>query len=326
MTTHLTRRTVFISGACLPAVIVRPSLASGQGKKQESVRVLTAHPVTFALASALSKGSRIAVEAVQPARLPATRLTSYLAGRGKAALAEAARRADAVITFRSFWPDDPFYPHARRSNIRIVEIDAGQPLDGALPGIAVAESRDDGALYKALGLQPMPATGEGSAPWLAPTNMGRMAGILAGDLTRLDPSSLDAIAANLGALKQRLLALKTEADVALAGPENLSAIALSPRFSYLAADLGIDLRASITAAPAEWTPERAAKLTAWLKDDAVTAVLLDAAPSDNLADAIKAASARFAVLASIEGESDDPASVIQANIRALADLFGRRDR
>jgi hypothetical protein len=42
-----------------------------------------------------------------------------------------------VIGVRSLWADDPLYPIARRSNIRIVEVDAARPVDGALPGIAV---------------------------------------------------------------------------------------------------------------------------------------------------------------------------------------------
>jgi hypothetical protein len=258
MSTSFTRRT-FTAGIGLYALLL-PRLASGQDAAPRKVRVVTAHPAAFALASALTKGSEIAVEAVQPAKLPATRLTSYLAGRGKAALADVARKADAVVTFRSFWPDDPLYPHARRTNIRIVEIDAGRPLDGALPGLAIAEPRDDGAVYKALDLQPMPATGEGAAPWLAPTGMGRMADVLAADLSRLEPSSAGTVAANLAGLKRQLLSLKAEADVALAGADDLTAVALSPHFGYLAADLGIDLRASITAAPAEWTPERSEKL------------------------------------------------------------------
>lgn len=126
-----------------------------------------------------------------------------------------------------------------------------RPLDGALPGIAIAEPADDGAVYAALDLAPMPATGEGSAPWLAPGSLGRMADVLAAGLSRLEPSSADIIA-NLAALKQKLLALKADADMALADADDLTAVALSPHFAYLSADLGIDLLASITAAPGEW--------------------------------------------------------------------------
>ncbi|MDV3059445.1 metal ABC transporter substrate-binding protein, partial [Pseudomonas paracarnis] len=40
--------------------------------------------------------------------------------------------------------DDPLYPVARRSNIRIVEVDAARPVDGGLPGIAVQPGVTDG--------------------------------------------------------------------------------------------------------------------------------------------------------------------------------------
>lgn len=325
MSPRLTRRGLFMASAATVIAFRTGSAQEVTATEFEtaSVLVLTAHSAAFALASALTKGSTIKVEAVQPAKLPATRLTSYLSGRGRGALADAAGKADAVITLRSFWPDDPLYPHARRSNIRIVEIDAGRPLDGALNGIAIADPSDDTAIYAALELTPMPASGEGMAPWLAPTAMGRMADVLAADLSRLDPQSAKAIAANLAALKQQLLSLKAEADTALAEADDLTAIALSPHFAYLASDLGIELVGSITAAPNEWTPERSAKLATWLRENAVSVVLLDAQPNDDLANAIGEADARFAVLSSIEGETADPAATIRENLNRLAGVFAK---
>lgn len=314
MNDRLSRRRLLSATLAMPvAAFPGPAAASA------ATRVLTAHPAAFALASTLAKGSAIAVAAVQPAKLPATRLAAYLAGRGRATLAEAAVEADAVVTFRSFWPEDPLYPHARRANIRIVEIDAGRPLDGALNGIAIAEPSDDGAVHAALGLSPMPATGEGSAPWLAPSSLGRMADVLAADLSRLDPSSAEAIAANLANLKRALLSLKADADVALAEADDLTAVALSPHFAYLAADLGIDLLASITAAPNEWTAERAAKLAAWIAANGVSAVLLDGEPGPDLAEGL--AGVKTAVLADVEGGSADIVGVVAANLDRLKAVF-----
>ena len=129
--------------------------------------VLAGHPVTYALASDLATGSTLKIVRAAPENIPPTRLSAYLTGRGEAAFADAAREADAVITLRSLWPEDPLYPLARRSQIRIVEIDAAQPIDGALPGIALQAG-------KALPSQ----------PWLDPVNLGRMADILANELGR----------------------------------------------------------------------------------------------------------------------------------------------
>ena len=106
-----------------------------------------------------------ACAALQGPPLPASRQPSYFAGRGASALDKAARDADAVIGLRSLWPDDPLYPLARRSNIRIVEVDAARPVDGSLPGIAV----QPGSLKDGLNSQ----------PWLSSNNLGRMADVLA---------------------------------------------------------------------------------------------------------------------------------------------------
>jgi hypothetical protein len=91
--------------------------------------VLTTLPVTHSLASALLDGTAVQLNAA-PANLPASRQPSYFSGVARS-LAKAAQQADAVIGVRSIWRDDPLYPMARRSNIRIVEIDAARPVDGA---------------------------------------------------------------------------------------------------------------------------------------------------------------------------------------------------
>ena len=102
-----------------------------------ATQVLTTLPVTHSLASTLLKGTSVQLKRAAPGNVPASRQPSYFSNRGAASLAKAALQADAVIGVRSIWRDDPLYPMARRSNIRIVEIDAAQPVDGALPGIAV---------------------------------------------------------------------------------------------------------------------------------------------------------------------------------------------
>ncbi|MDI7059458.1 metal ABC transporter substrate-binding protein, partial [Pseudomonas aeruginosa] len=106
-----------------------------------------------------------------PPRRPARR-PAFSAGGGAGGLARAAGRAAAVTALRSIWSDDPLSPLARRSNIRIVEIDAARPVDGALPGIALRPGSDLHAY-----------------PWLNPTNLGRMADVLASDLERLAPGA-----------------------------------------------------------------------------------------------------------------------------------------
>ena len=139
------------------------------------LHVLASLPVTYGLGEVLLKGTDISLERAAPANLPGSRQTAYFTGRGAPALAKLATGADAVIGLRSLWPDDPLYPIARRSNIRIVEVDAARPVDGALPGIAVQPGNK--------------VDGLNSQPWFSSNNMGRMADVMAADLVRLAPAA-----------------------------------------------------------------------------------------------------------------------------------------
>ncbi len=159
--------------ACAGLTGPLPALAATAAAAQSApVTVLASLPVTHALAERLLRDTEVKLQRVAPANLPASRQASFFAGRGAGGLAKAAGQADAVIDLRSIWSDDPLYPLARRSNIRIVEIDAARPVDGALPGIALRPGSDLHAY-----------------PWLNPTNLGRMADVLASDLERLAPGA-----------------------------------------------------------------------------------------------------------------------------------------
>ena len=129
------------------------------------MRILASLPITYGLSELLLKDSGVTLERAAAANLPGSRQSAYFSGRGAPALQKLAENADAVVGLRSLWSDDPLYPMARRSNIRIVEVDAARPVDGSLPGIAVQPG----------------AHGDGlnSQPWLTSNNMGRMADVAA---------------------------------------------------------------------------------------------------------------------------------------------------
>lgn len=275
--------------------------------------ILTAHPAAEALARRLTAGTSIQVAAVQPEKLPPSRLASYFAGRGRAALQEAAKSADAVLTFASFWPEDPLYPAARRANIRIVPIDAAQPLDERMPGMAMLPPSDSSdPLYAELGLQPMPPQGEETAPWLSPSRLAEMAEVTAGDLSRLFPAEAGGITQNLSGLKRDLLTVKAEADQVMARRDSVEVVALSPQLGYLAADLGLDLRATIIAAAAEWTDQRAGKLGAWMRGEGISTVLT----TRDLPDPLRRALIRdgIEILQIDAATSGDPAGLAGRNI------------
>ncbi|MFJ4052821.1 metal ABC transporter substrate-binding protein [Pseudomonas sp. NPDC089743] len=259
-----------------------------------ATEVLTTLPVTHSLAAALLDGTAVQLKRAAPANLPASRQPSYFSSRGGASLAKAAQQADAVIGVRSIWRDDPLYPMARRSNIRIVEIDAARPVDGALPGIAV--TGDDA--YDAY-------------PWLNPTNLGRMADVLANDLERLAPADKAKIQGNLAALKRQLLELTASSQTKLAELDNLSVVSLSERLGYLASGMNLDVVEQPLPADGKWDEATLKALGENLKDQDVALVLDHRQPDAAVAEVIKASGATLLV---VESDPQDAVSGLKTSI------------
>lgn len=260
------------------------------------VKVLASLPITYGLADVLLKGTDVQLERAAPANLPGSRQVAYFTGRGAPALSALAQGADAAIGLRSLWPDDPLYPVARRSNIRIVEVDAARPVDGGLPGIAV---------------QPGAIDGLNSQPWQSSNNLGRMADVMAADLSRLAPGAKTRIDGNLAALKQRLLKLSADSEARLAKADNLSVVSLSDHFAYLISSLNLEALSTDARPDAEWTPDALGKLTAELKDNDVAVVLHHRHPSEAVKAAVAAGGARLLVL-NVDGA--DPVAELESNV------------
>jgi ABC-type Zn uptake system ZnuABC Zn-binding protein ZnuA len=264
------------------------------------LRVLASLPITYGLGEVLLKGTDVSLERAAPANLPGSRQTAYFTGRGAPALAKLATDADAVIGLRSLWPDDPLYPISRRSNIRIIEVDAARPVDGALPGIAVQPGNK--------------VDGLNSQPWLASNNMGRMADVMAADLVRLAPTAKPAIEANLAALKQRLLKLSAASEARLAAADNLSVMSLSDHFGYLIGGLNLELIGLDPRPDAEWTPDALKTLTATLKDNDVAVVLHHRQPSEAVKAAVTEGGSRLVVLSV---DAADPVAELEGDVDLL---------
>ena len=281
----------------LCGVVGSPLLAA---ENPQPLRVLASLPITYGLGEVLLKGTDVSLVRAAPANLPGSRQTAYFTGRGAPALGKLASNADAVIGVRSLWADDPLYPIARRSNIRIVEVDAARPVDGALPGIAVQPG--------------LKVDGLNSQPWLASNNMGRMADVIAADLVRLAPSAKPKIEANLAALKQRLLKLSADSEARLAEVDNLSVMSLSDHFGYLIGSLNLELIGEDPRPDSEWTPQDLKQLTATLKDNDVALVLHHRQPSEAVKAAIAASGSHLLVLST---DAADPVAELEGNVDLL---------
>ncbi|QXH44113.1 zinc ABC transporter substrate-binding protein [Pseudomonas xanthosomatis] len=286
MTPMLKRLTLTMALASLPALA-----------QAADTQVLTTLPLTHSLASALLQGTQVQLTRAAPANLPATRQPSYFSGRGGASLHKAALKADAVIGVRSIWRDDPLYPMARRSNIRIVEIDAARPVDGALPGIAV-KGDEAFAAY----------------PWLNPSNLGRMADVVANDLERLSPAEKPKIQANLATLKRQMLELTASSQTQLAEVDNLSVVSLSERLGYLASGLNLDVVEQPLPADDQWDEAALKALTDNLKGQDVALVLHHRQPDAKVTEAIAAGGAKLLV---VESDPEDTVAGLKASVEQV---------
>jgi ABC-type Zn uptake system ZnuABC Zn-binding protein ZnuA len=296
----LTLRTLTLALALTGALSNTLQAAEPATAASEQVRVLASLPITYGLGQILLKDSGVVLERAAAANLPGSRQTAYFTGRGAEALRDLSVKADAVIGLRSLWPDDPLYPNARRSNIRIVEIDAARPVDGSLPGIAVQPGQG--------------IDGLNSQPWLASNNMGRMADVIAADLVRLAPAAKPSIDANLARLKQQLLKLSAASEASLASADNLSVVSLSDRFGYLIGGLNLELIDTQALTDEQWTPEAVEKLSATLKDNDVAVVLDHRQPPEPVKAAIAAAGSKLLVLG-IDGA--DPVAELEGDINQI---------
>ncbi|PMZ88521.1 MULTISPECIES: metal ABC transporter solute-binding protein, Zn/Mn family [unclassified Pseudomonas] len=268
-----------------------------------ATEVLTTLPVTHSLASALLEGTSVQLKRAAPANLPASRQPSYFSGRGGASLQKVAQQADAVIGVRSIWRDDPLYPMARRSNIRIVEIDAARPVDGALPGIAV-KGDEAFAAY----------------PWLNPTNLGRMADVVANDLERLSPADKAKIQANLAGIKRQMLELTANSQTRLAEVDNLTVVSLSERLGYLASGLNLDVVEQALPADDKWDEAALKAFGDNLEAQDVALVLHHRQPDAKVAEVIAAAGAKLLV---VESDADDTVAGLKASVEQVVKALGQ---
>ena len=270
----------------------------------QPVRILASLPITYGLGELLLKDSNVTLERAAAANLPGSRQSAYFSGRGAPALHKLATNADAVIGLRSVWSDDPLYPMARRSNIRIVEVDAARPVDGSLPGITVQPG--------------VHSDGLNSQPWLTSNNMGRMADVIAADLVRLAPDAKPKIEANLAGLKQRLLKLSADSEAQLAKADNLAVVSLSDRLDYLIGGLNLERVEVDHKGDETWTPESLQALTQTLKDNEVALVLDHRQP----AAAVKAAIAEGgSELVVVTADGADPVAELQDTIDAIVKVL-----
>jgi ABC-type Zn uptake system ZnuABC Zn-binding protein ZnuA len=298
---------------------------------KERLRVLTAMQATYSLASALTKETGIDVVNIPEDGRSMQSLGGWLERRGDR-LTDEFSTADAVITIGRTWPDDPLYTAARRFNIRIVNIDASKPWSTTMTGVSLIR-RPGNDVPWAVPEGTADEQGTASHFWMSFSNAIRMADIIAGDLTRLAPSSAQQIGENLAALKSELLAKRQEMDDSLLELGDISLFALADEFIYLTNEFGIFVAGYFIRQDIQWTAEDLSGLSTWLRENKIRVVLHKWEPSDEIMAAIEDGGARLVVLQTgdpgIEEDgrlaADGYQRILQQNLQGLIEAFSESD-
>jgi len=169
----------------ISATVLLLTSTLGFSQKVEAADILTATPVTYMLATELTKGTDITTQYLPPKRYGLSRLPNWFNSKGATLTAQAAIDAQVAITLGAVWSQDPLFVHARKGNIRMIEVDASQAISPRAQGVA-ALRLEDGSIS--------PYT------WLNPTNLTRMTAIVSQDLQQVWPLQAATIASNQQAL------------------------------------------------------------------------------------------------------------------------------
>ena len=274
--------------------------ASGHAA-QKNPLVLTCLQSTYSFTSILTKGTSIKVSNLGPAGYPMGRLGHYFKKHEKE-VKDYAARADAVITIRSVWKQDPLYIYARKWNIGIIEIDAAMPFDPVLTGVSILEVPDSCPLLPGVHTSnSLRKNHQTISPyiWLSLSNASKMLSIIAGDLKRLSPKDAAMINKNLNTFKKKLFRLRFKYENMFAELVSLEVFSLTDVFPYFTNDLNLYVSGYFLKDDFYWTEEDLSNLKTKLQQNKIKVVIHKWKPKPEITQAITDAGASLVVLNSI---------------------------
>lgn len=214
--------------------------------------ILTATPVTYMLATELTKGTEITTRYLPPKRYGVSRLPNWFSGKGAASTVKAGEKATVAITLGAIWPQDALYVHARQGNIGLIEIDASQAISPRAQGVA-ALRLDDGRMSL--------------FAWLNPANLTRMTAIVSQDLQRVWPQQAKIIEKNQQQLMIAVRQLINKQQQVLIEKEIDSVVLLSEELEDFASGNQLFVVERLTKPELEWTENDKQTLIRLMNED-----------------------------------------------------------
>ncbi|PXF57917.1 MAG: hypothetical protein C4B58_08385 [Deltaproteobacteria bacterium] len=303
---------------------------------QKKTCVLTSLQCTYSIVNSLTGETSIDVFNVCP---PGCRMDDqrYYFQKKEEEIRKYIQKADAVITIRKVWKSDPLYIYTRKWNIRAIEIDASAPFDPALTGVALLDipvCNDFSGTAEEQGFHVADHNGKSVYVWLSLSNVSKMADIIAADLKRLSPKDAGQIDKNLNGLKRKFFKLKIEYESRFVEIENLESFALTDKFVYLTDNFNIHVVDCFVKPDFYWTKEDLINLKTALVRDEIKVVIHKWEPNAPIAQIIKEAGAKLAVLDSMDRcldmngkvDPDGYMKIMRKNLAAIAQAFEVSDK
>ncbi|MCG9557582.1 ABC transporter substrate-binding protein [Vibrio kanaloae] len=214
--------------------------------------ILTSTPVTYALATELTKGTDITTEYLPPKRYGIDRLPNWFGTKGVSKVLKSGEKATVALTLSSIWQADPTFVYARQGNIRLVEVDAAQAITPRAQGVAaITLSNGDVSKYA----------------WLNPTNLTRMAAIVADDFKLLWPAQSETIDSNLQRVMLDVRELINKQQAVLLDNDVDSVLLLSESLEDFVSGSQLFVEDRMFKAELEWTEQDKAKLKEMFSED-----------------------------------------------------------
>lgn len=214
--------------------------------------ILTATPVTYALATELTKKTNITTQYLPPKRYGIERLPNWFSTKGEKKAIESGKNATVAITLSSVWKADPTYVYARQGNVRLIEVDAAQAITPRAQGVA-AITLSSGEVSKFV--------------WLNPTNLTRMASIVADDLKKVWPKYSDTIDANLQRVMLEVRELINQQQAILLDREVDAVVLLSESLEDFVSGNQLFVEDRIFTAELEWNKAQKTELQSLFNED-----------------------------------------------------------
>ena len=253
MTSLMNRISISVKAAAqvsaLSSLLLAGSMVSISANAED---ILTSTPVTYALATELTKGTDITTEYLPPKRYGIDRLPNWFGTKGVSKVLKSGEKATVALTLSSIWQADPTFVYARQGNIRLVEVDAAQAITPRAQGVAALTlSSGDVSKYA----------------WLNPTNLTRMAAIVADDFKLLWPAQAETIDSNLQRVMLDVRELINKQQAVLLDNDVDSVLLLSESLEDFVSGSQLFVEDRMFKAELEWTDQDKAKLKAMFSED-----------------------------------------------------------